>query len=119
MFPTCRNLLRAVKIKASRTSAPLYPTLVKAVTATATAALLSACDDRSPQIHLGEAPPVDYPERPDTRPSHYTVGVVVCPERCDIRPAQMPTPIEPDMKSITEQTTAPLDTATSTETNQE
>lgn len=119
MYPTYRNRQRAVKIKATQTAAPLYPTLVKAVTATATAALLSACDNRSPQILLGEAPAVDYPERPDTRPSHYTVGVVVCPERCNIRPAQMPTPIKPDMKSITEQTTPPLDTATSIETNQE
>ena len=97
---------------------PKYATWAQTVV-TLTAAALTSCDDRSPQIHPGEAPAVDYPERPDTRPSHYTVGVVVCPERCDIRPAQIPTPIEPDMKSITEQTTPPLDTATSTETNQE
>ena len=100
---------------ATKETAPKYPALVKAVTATATALLLSACDERPVQPTPGVAPPPD--ERPSSYPEHVTAGVV-CPEPGKPRPIEIP-PYEPDMTFISEQTTDPLDTETSTETNQE
>ena len=100
---------------ATKETAPKYPALVKVVTAAATAALLSACDERPVQPTPGVAPPPD--ERPSSYPEHVTAGVV-CPEPGKPRPIEIP-PYEPDMTFITEQTTPPLDTATSTETNPE
>lgn len=103
-----------VRIEASQTSAPLYPTMVRAVTTAATALLLSACDERPVQPTPGVAPPPD--ERPSSYPEHITAGVV-CLSPVSLVPVEIP-PYEPDMKSITEQANTPLDTATSTETNQ-
>lgn len=118
MYPTYRNRQRAVKIKATQTAAPLYPTLVKAVTAAATAALLSACDEPAPQRPPGLRPapaPVDDSRRADILPESYTAGIFVSPERCDVRPAPAPPPYEPNIESVLELADTPLDNPSTTQ----
>ena len=117
MYPTYRNRQRAVKIKATQTAAPLYPTLVKAVTAAATAALLSACDEPAPQISPGESAPVDDSRSADILPESCTAGIFVSPERCDVRPAPAPPPYEPKIEFVLEPADSPLDNPPSTTPN--
>lgn len=106
-----------MKIKASQTAAPLYPTLVKVVTAAATAALLSACDEPAPQRPPGLSAPVDDSRRADILPESCTAGIFVSPERCDVRPAPAPPPYEPKIEFVPEPADSPLDNPPSTTPN--
>ena len=102
---------------ATKETAPKNPALVKVVTAAATAALLSACDEPAPQIPPGEPAPVDDSRRADILPETCTAGIFVSPERCDVRPAPAPPPYEPKIESVPEPADSPLNNPPATTPN--